>query len=521
MPARPPAVTSAPAARRRRRDVTVLLLLAASVTYLAALLYGYLFGTFGVRRHHVESASYIFAVAAVVTALLRHRETERTSHGTLPPWRVVALAFVLGALALYRHAIFLGLFSDDYVLADRALAGDWSFQETFVRPAPLVLWRLLLPVGGSVALHLLNVALHGLNAALIARLAARVGLAPWSALAAGALFVTFPVVEAVVWPAAVHDVLVTTCALAFLNLQTHLRTPAGIATAVGLVALGLLTKESAVVLPVLAIVLWAPRAPGSWAGVLAGLGVCAVYVAVRLWLVPLPDTFAQPPTRYLFKELLARTYGTLAMPWSAAVIEKWPALAYGWAMATVLGAAGYAAHTAPAPPPGTMLRLLGAAVVSILPVYSMFFVTADLENARYLYLSTGIWAIALASFIQAGAQGHRRLPPLAFACLIAVGTLGVELHLRPWREAARLRDRVLAAAARVVESAPCPVVSLTGAPDSWRGAYVFRNGLAEAVSAATGTSRVAQQTECLFMWDGSEFHRTEPAGRAIQATLAR
>jgi hypothetical protein len=50
-----------------------------------------------------------------------------------------------------------------------------------------------------------------------------------------------------------------------------------------------------------------------------------------------------------------------------------------------------------------------------------------------------------------------------------------------WTSAARMRDEVLSAAARA-NAAGCTVIWIRNVPDSAHGAYVFRNGLAEAVA---------------------------------------
>ena len=85
--------------------------------------------------------------------------------------------------------------------------------------------RVLGDTGSPIALHVLSIVLHGANAALVSMLARRIDLQAAAAVAAGLLFLTFPWnVEAVVWPAAMPDLLATTCALAFLHLA-HVGSP--------------------------------------------------------------------------------------------------------------------------------------------------------------------------------------------------------------------------------------------------------------------------------------------------------
>lgn len=509
----------------RVHGLLALLLLGASALYLAVLLYGYIFATGGVRRHHVEAASYIFVAAAAWTAFTRRRTpaVERAFEPLRQPGVAIHAAAVAVALIVYGRTLGLGLFSDDFVLAERALAGGLTVQDEFVRPVPLVLWRLLLTLTGTpAALHLLNIVLHGLNAALVFHLGRRAGLTGAGAAIAAGLFVAFPgTVEAVVWPAAVPDLLATSCTLGFLILATHRADSAGMIALAALVALGLLSKESAVVAPVLAAVLWLRRRDerevARWRAVLVAVAVCAAYVALRAAFVQLPEDYARPPTRYLLKELVARTYGTLALPWSAEILAGSPALVYLWVLTVVAAAVCYAGRETRRIPASTIVRFASAALVSVLPVYSMFFVTANLENSRYLYLASAFWTLAVAGLVD---RPRARWMAAAGAAAVTVAAAGVQWHFRPWREAAAMRDRVLVSAGEVIASSACPVISFAGAPDSVGGAFVFRNGLAEALAAKTAAIADGGRG-CLFVWDGSGFQRSDETGEPIQATLRR
>jgi hypothetical protein len=104
---------------------------------------------------------------------------------------------------------------------------------------------------------------------------------------------------------------------------------------------------------------------------------------------------------------------------------------------------------------------------------------------------------------------------------MVVGAIGVQVHLTSWREAALIREQVLAAAEDTLRNAQCSPVSYLGAPDSVRGAYVFRNGLSEAIALRTGAKPVQSSGLCTFMWNGSEFQRTFDDTGPVQASLAR
>jgi hypothetical protein len=182
-------------------SLTLGLALGATTAYLVVLLFGHAFGVGRVLRHHIESASYLFAAAAAIAAFRRTFESRTdTPDATRRGWLVPTAGFVAASWVLYGNTISLGLFSDDYVLADRALAGHWTGDGEFVRPLPAVLWAAVLRVTRSATgLHALNIGLHGLNAALVYLLARRFKVSPAAAVGAGLLFLTFPgSVEAVV-----------------------------------------------------------------------------------------------------------------------------------------------------------------------------------------------------------------------------------------------------------------------------------------------------------------------------------
>jgi hypothetical protein len=123
-----------------------------------------------------------------------------------------------------------------------------------------------------------------------------------------------------------------------------------------------------------------------------------------------------------------------------------------------------------------------------------------------LYLALGGWCLFLAML---AADEARRVVRFALAsiavAMVAVGAVGVRHHLRAWLDAAALRDRVLASAVESVQQAACSHAQFTEAPDSIRGAYLFRNGLDEALRARGVTVSPAAPARCRFAWNGSAF----------------
>ena len=106
--------------------------------------------------------------------------------------------------------------------------------------------------------------MHLVNGALIHAIARRLRLDPIAAILAAALFLLFPAsAEAVVWASGIQDVLMTTASLAFVLATLDARHPAVL---LGCALAGLFSKETAVVMPLLAAAaLWARRyTPCTW-----------------------------------------------------------------------------------------------------------------------------------------------------------------------------------------------------------------------------------------------------------------
>jgi hypothetical protein len=84
--------------------------------------------------------------------------------------------------------------------------------------------------------------------------------------------------------------------------------------------------------------------------------------------------------------------------------------------------------------------------------------------------------------------------------LIVLTGWGVWCHLEPWQAAAAARDQVLVEVRRAIP-ADCGSVSLRGLPDHVGGAYVFRNGAAEALAGLGIAVRLEASPNCVLAWD--------------------
>ena len=161
-------------------------------------------------------------------------------------------------------------------------------------------------------------------------------------------------------------------------------------------------------------------------------------------------------------------------------------------------------------------RLTAWIVLAVAPVYSLFFVSTELQGSRYLYLSCCAWSILLAHMVDNSFTSSvvgRLGRSLACTTLVAVGVAGVTLHLEPWKQAAEMRDAVLRSAQSRLANTRCLAASFEGLPDSIEGAYVFGNGFTEAMRLE-GDSEIQIQSgvvqpNCSFRWTGDSFQPSQ------------
>src|SRR4051812_26465241 len=406
----------------------------------------------------------------------------------------VAVLLVFGAFALYQQALRIGLLSDDYALLMWArrlelASHDWGQ----LRPLPILAWWAVAQATSvsrtPAALHALNITLHGVNALLVYVLAGRFTTARFAPLAAGALFLTMPVsVEPVAWGSGVFDVMMTTFALLMGVVATSRRElrPADQALCLVLTVAMIGAKETGVIAgPLLLLLYWA-----RWGRVTrAAIGLATVqlllagsYTLVREltgWLdhrlVPRPDAWG-------IGRLISGAMRAF-LPLHHDVIQAHPVLAVASTIviAGLLVAWPFRWWQIPSGPRVAALAVAGT-FVCIAPAIRVFGITPDLQGTRYVYLASAWWSIALASALLDGwTTWGRRVAAEGVAVLIVVGAaLATGAHLKAWTAAQAARDRVLLQLISVPPT--CREVAATGVPDNVSGAYVFRNGLNEALA---------------------------------------
>lgn len=462
-------------------------------------------------RFHVESPYFIFIFVCVLAVAFRPAPaTELRSGPRDSDSRWMLAGCVAFALILYWPSLSLGLLSDDFALLGIASRGEaLVVREIFWRPLPIALYAAGDALGGPVLLHFVNVALHAVNGWLTARLARGLGLGRGAALAAASLFLVFPAsVEPVAWVSGLPDLLMTAVLLAALEVwgarwPLRHRVPAVLLLAL----IALVTKETSVALPLLGLVVWAKRRPlRDNAVIAAALGLAVAAFAVW-WLtqMPLPEDYAQLPTRGLLKDLVARSFGVLGAPYK---IDTEYGLALSLAAAVLfplLLASNAAAWRTDRESFGRSLRMGLWVLAAVLPVYRYLYITPDLQGSRYLYLPAVGWSILVVGMVQTASASASVRPVARTAALVlvlAAHAVALRMHVVHWREAADLRDATLQSALQVMAARGCGPASAFTVTDSWRGAFVFRNGFPEALQRL---GPPAEGRPCRLRWEGGRF----------------
>lgn len=495
-----------------RPELIARVVLAALTAYAVALAC-YSFVSFGWKPHRVETAWILFGAAVLAGLCARSAwPAAATIDAGRPGSRLILPGLIVVTAALYARALQVGYLSDDFVLLETAAWSGWQQGDAgLFRVLPLLVIQgvnNLLRTQAEPWLHGLNVALHCASGALVYAVARQLTLSGLAALAASALFLLYPAAtEAVAWISGLQDVMAVAFILSFVWLALSGGNPLLLALPL---AAGLLSKETAVVMPLLAAAaLWARGVPPGrpLVRMLWGCGVIAAAFAV--WRLAAGDpASATIASRYMAKEILANALGTLALPWTRAELaEAWLVGPLAVAWVTLAAWAAMAKSASPVVPRVALLGLVWV-IAGVAPVNRLFFISDWLEGSRYLYLSSAGWALACAGALDA--PGYRRALAAVTAAVLAAWTVTLYVHVGVWREAGQVRDQLLRAAAQIPASPECSAPAFENVVDNVRGAYVFRNGFGQALRRANGSAGPrSAATPCRYRWDGERFSRVE------------
>ena len=408
------------------------------------------------------------------------------------PSRACVLAVVGLAAVVYGPGVTGYFVSDDFALLQIASSEPISAflwlrdpaRHAFFRPLPLALWRLDYLCFGfnPIGYHLTNIALHCLNALLVAGIAQRVYKDRTLPLIAAALFLVHPFCPGVVlWISARYDLTATLFMLLAVWVAIEVRVTRGLIgriVFVTAVVLGLASKESAIVLPLVLTIL-ASRTLAKVSGltdrlvalpeVITAFGIVGAYLVVRL---------------ALYQGLGG--YGMHAQVHAAQFANSLAALA-------VAVQPAYGAPTAGGPLWPVVLLALAAAGVLLwfAPLWLTWFLVMPapalnlmpgLHHApardfeRFLYSAVAGLAIGLATCWWRLQKKH----PLAAASAVMVIAVGYGVstfaNVTDWLEAGRLTRQVQETLVAHKASVPYgSTIDCSALPDTIRDAFAYFN----------------------------------------------
>jgi hypothetical protein len=422
----------------------------------------------------------VFALAFL--GLLASRDT-REPVGSARRWEpFLAPALAAIVIAAFVRDLDFPLLADDYIHIWNARHADWptilahfTVPETdhFFRPAVYcsyafdALWAGVAPTAWRAG----NLAIHVVNTLLVYRLCREFRVARVGAFVGALIFgLHGSRPEAVTWVAARFDLMAVMFSLACILAILH---SAKWWVASGLLVLGLMSKESAYVTPVLVAIalrnvglswraIWKPVAPV--------FGTAAGALVYRLWLLHGIGGYRDPVSgsAVVFHPSLLPTLNAMFLRFWAALLFplNWTgelSKLTGVFLVAAIAALIYVARR------GTERRKAAfgivVAVVCALPVNQFLSIGMDLEKSRVLYFSSVGLALSLAAIFE---QMDSKMA-LCAVTLVGFQWMALQNNLGHWRRVGELAGRTCAAQTTVPQ------------PNVVEGVYFLRMGLPECV----------------------------------------
>jgi hypothetical protein len=436
------------------------------------------------------------------------------------------IAFLLVALLAYAPIVNTFFLSDDFAQIGKVLGGDLSFASFtwgekpggFFRPVFILSYALDAKLWGTnpVGYHLTNVAIHGSVSFLVAVLAAQLmeragydaAASRGVAVVAGLIFLVTPShTEAVSWISGRADLLAAFFSLGTIIvylLFTRERRLLFLIAACVLFALALLSKESAVCVPLIIVVieLFLNRKRvtltiGTLFLTLLGYAIIR-YAALGTFIGVYgagqhlnfrPSLIWERLPKYFIRALL----GPLPEQLSFMLIKPFRSTAFiVFAIAFAGLLAGILVLRHKRQPDSIrkqqnafLLLLLILFLCALVPVVTMGISVFDTSGERFVYLPSAFTAIAVAYVLAVMIPRRARV----FAVCLALLFYSVSLYTSNarWRAAASLSKSLLD---NVTSQSTQSAVLVLNAPDSFAGVPVYRNGLDEALKSFQNSKKI-------------------------------
>jgi len=423
----------------------------------------------------------VLAAAAAGRGLLGLRSVGEEEGQPSRRFRAAIWLVLLGAATVPNlHGLGVGFLADDFGLLRAARLASGPLDALRIlplrilyRPVSQLVWWLGLHLwnGSPLGYHLVSVLLHAANTALLYLLARRYMRSVYGGAMAALLFAVHPIhVEATTWLAAQPDLLCTAFALSSMWLSEHYISSRGrgkhLALAGALMAFlfALWSKETAAAVPAIVFLRLAVL-PGNrrWAravGVTAAYTLAlSVYLAVRFLLLEKHWLGGEGTQVILWRGLFPSTSfllaGQLFFPVHGSLFES-SLPRYVWLATLAVMAVGllWWIRGLEFVSWQRLVLYTGYLLVPAIPLSTAgLTIGADMANSRYGYLPS-IGLALLFGEICARRRGGRRQTHLVGVVTIVFAAVLSVWYVAPWRQAARLRDDLLAAGVRVVDELP-------------------------------------------------------------------
>lgn len=427
----------------------------------------------------------------------------------LLPYCIVAAAAAIPYLA----GLTIGFLGDDFVLAAAmhnaatpAEAAASPVFRLFFRPLTLLVWWLGMQLGDAapLALSALAIAVHVANSILVYAVGRRLIGSIYGAALAAMLFAVHPLhVEAILWKCALSDLLATSFALlsllaldAYLAADRRSHRCAALVGAGAALLVALLSKEAVIVLPAfvafrLALLPAAARRGRVLPLAAAYLLPLALYLPLRLSSLGAVAGYLVEPSSWKFWlpiQALSETgsfffpsHTGLLMPaiphWVRGAAIALMALSLVWWTRGLI-------HV-----PGRRIWLwVGFLFIAAAATSGYAPAKTTMYSARFAYLPT-IGLVWLFGDLCAGRGRSWRTSGVVATLILLCATTVTALDIAVYREADRLTNQVLSAAADLVKDLPDspqpPVLYVRDLPPSYLAAPVFFVGFPQALSMHT------------------------------------
>ena len=425
-------------------------------------------------------------------------------------------AFVLLATVglCFSGTLRTGFVSDDFVLVHKVATGGYYSSwggagDTFYRPVTTLSYLTDFHIWGNdpAGFHLTNVFWHLLSGiAVFLFIYFAMKQVPFSkpclyAILSSVLFLVLAShSESVAWVSGRTDIIATVmCLMSLCFFYRQLSIPSVFYSTLALLLflVGLLAKESVIITPLLWVLLFFYNSPSQKGNprrnlVLIGFSVlvAAGYLVLRIIfsnslvsglkygriLDLSPISLAENLVRYTFRVFIPY----LPLSFRGFVTEN-PIIVPLFLLVLILPILFLVFKRATAKQKNFLFLMVGCFFVSLLPVLGMKVSLFDTQSERFLYLpsvfATGFFTVALISLFR-----ESKLSLIVLVIMILFQGIFLQRSNGNWREAGRLCSGI----AQSVAEYDADSIYILAIPDSFRGAYVFRNGLDESVAMLTG-----------------------------------